>query len=255
MGVLNVTPDSFSDQGLYLDSEKAIGRGLEMVKDGADIVDVGGESTRPGADDVSVQEEIDRVIPVIEGILKAVNIPISIDTRKARVAEEAIKSGAVIVNDISGLRHDPAMASIIAKYGVAAILMHSKGTPKVMQHNPRYDDTVPEIIASLKESIEIAKRAGVAEDRIIIDPGIGFGKTVIHNLEILNRLDEFKAIGRPICIGTSRKSFIGKILGQNMPHDRLIGTIASSVIAIAKGARLIRVHDVKEMVDNLLLIL
>ncbi len=244
MGVLNVTPDSFSDGGTFLDKDRAIAHGLNMARDGADVIDVGGESTRPGAKDVSVQEELDRVIPVIEAIRRKASIPVSIDTRKAEVAEAAIKVGAEIVNDVSGLRYDPGMADVAAKHDATLIVMHMKGTPQDMQKAPRYNDLIDEIKASLQESIGLAKRAGAAEDNIIIDPGIGFGKTVEHNLEILNRLGEFKALGRPICIGTSRKSFIGKMLGREDAESMLLGTIATCVIAIMNGARIIRVHDV-----------
>lgn len=245
MGVLNVTPDSFSDGGSFFDAQSAVRHGLEMAADGADIIDVGGESTRPGAEDISIEEECSRVIPVIKSLAKKTDIPISIDTRKSQVADSAVKAGARIINDVSGLRFENKIARVAAKYGSALIIMHSTGTPKNMQADPRYVNLVKEVIASLKGSVEIAKNSGVSEDRIIVDPGIGFGKTVAHNLEILNRLDEFKILGRPICIGTSRKSFIGKVMGAPDPADRLSGTIATCVIAIMKGARILRVHDVK----------
>lgn len=249
MGILNVTPDSFSDKGRFFDKDEAVEHGLGMARDGADIIDVGGESTRPGADDISIEEEISRVIPVIEGISKSAKVTISIDTRKSNVAYEALECGASIVNDVSGLRYDPEMGAVVAKNGAGCIVMHMKGTPRDMQSKAVYENLIQEIIDSLKESIRIAGRAGVKEDKIIVDPGIGFGKTVEHNLEILNRLTEFKTLGRPICIGTSRKSFIGKVLGLDNPIDRLVGTIASSAIAIIKGADIIRVHDVKEAVQ------
>jgi len=246
MGVVNVTPDSFYDKGRFFDSKAAVRHALDMAHQGADIIDVGGESTRPGASDVSIDEELRRVIPVIEAVSKKTDVFISVDTRKALVAEEALKAGAGIINDVSALKFDPGMAAVAAKSGANVILMHMKGAPKDMQNDPVYGDVVKEIKASLSESIERAKTAGVKEDNIIIDPGIGFGKTVEHNLEILCRLDEFKEIGRPICIGTSRKSFIGKILGPEDPGDRLIGTIATCVVSIMKGANILRVHDVKE---------
>ena len=246
MGVLNVTPDSFSDGGLFFDRDKAVERALEMVREGASIVDVGGESTRPGAKEISLDEELSRVIPVIESISKEIDALISIDTRKAHVAAAATRAGASIINDVSGLKHDPDMAKVVARHGATVIVMHMKGTPQDMQHDPRYGDLISEIITSLRESIDIAKRAGVEEEKIIIDPGIGFGKTVAHNLEILNRLGEFKVLGHPICIGTSRKSFIGKVLNETDTDSRLSGTIATCTIAIAKGANIIRVHDVKE---------
>lgn len=246
MGILNVTPDSFSDGGKFLDKAAAVRRGLEMARDGADIIDVGGESTRPGACDITLDEELKRVIPVIEALSAKIDIPISIDTRKAMVADLAIKAGAAIINDVSGLKNDPGMASIAAKNNAELILMHMKGTPRNMQKRPRYKSLVNDIISDLKKAIRLAKRAGVDENKIMIDPGIGFGKTAEHNLEILNRLGEFKKLGRPICVGTSRKSFIGKISKKDDPADRLIGTIASSVIAIVNGADIIRVHDVRE---------
>ncbi len=246
MGVLNVTPDSFSDGGRFLDRAKAIEHAFEMFRDGADIIDIGGESTRPGAACVSINEELDRVIPVIEGIARDLKIPVSIDTRKSQVAQAALENGAALVNDISGLRYDPEMASVVADHDAMLIVMHMKGTPQDMQLNPSYKDVIKEIIESLKESVTKAKKAGLGEDNIIIDPGIGFGKTVEHNLEILRRLDEFKILGRPICIGTSRKSFIGKILGTDV-EDRLTGTLATSMIAVMKGANILRVHDVKEV--------
>ena len=247
MGILNVTPDSFSDGGKFFDAQSAVRHGLEMARDGADIIDIGGESTRPGASDISVEEELDRVIPVIETLAKKVAVPISVDTRKPRVAEAAIKAGASIVNDVSGLRHDPEMASVVAKYGRPVILMHMRLTPRDMQSNPRYKDVVREVIQELEESLEIAKRSGVKEENCLIDPGIGFSKTPEHNLEILNRLDEFIVLGRPICVGTSRKSFLGRILKDADADDKLLGTVATCVIAIMKGASLLRVHDVKEV--------
>ena len=249
MGVLNVTPDSFSDGGRFFDKTKAVKRALTIVREGADIIDIGGESTRPGAGGISAKKELARVIPVISAVSKKTRIPISIDTMKAEVAEEAIRAGATIVNDVSGLKYDKDMASVVARYGARLIIMHMKGTPRDMQLRPCYKDIVKDIIRDLKISIKMAEGAGVADQKIIIDPGIGFGKTFEHNLEILNRLEEFIELKRPICIGTSRKSFIGQALGVKDPGGRLIGTIAASVIAIMKGASLIRVHDVKEAVQ------
>ena len=246
MGVLNVTPDSFFDKGRFFDKKKAVHRALEMERDGADIIDIGGESTRPGSDGVSAAEELKRVLPVIEAVAAKAGIPVSVDTRKSEVAKEALKAGASVINDVSGLRHDRGMADVAAKYGAGLIIMHMKGTPRDMQENPSYGDLIGEITGSLRESIETAKRAGVAEGDIIIDPGIGFGKTVEHNLIILNRLGEFKSLKRPICIGVSRKSFIGKLLGDAPPDARLSGTLAACAIAIMKGADILRVHDVKE---------
>ena len=249
MGVLNVTPDSFFDGGKYYDKRKAVDHAVRMTLDGADIIDVGGESTRPGARDISIEEELSRVIPVIEALAKKIDIPISVDTRKAKVAEAALKAGAAIINDVSGLKYDPGMALSAAKYGATVIMMHMKGEPRNMQRSPRYNNVIAEIKKSLCQSLEIAREAGIAEDNMIIDPGVGFGKTVSHNLEILNRLDEFRSLGKLICVGTSQKSFIGKILDHKSSDDRLAGTIATCVIAITKGADILRVHDVKEAAE------
>jgi dihydropteroate synthase len=246
MGILNVTPDSFSDGGKYFDKGKAVEHALRMVREGASIIDVGGESTRPGARDVSVNEELLRVIPVVKAISKKTGALISIDTKKAEVAARAIEAGATIINDISALNADPLMAKVAAKYSATVILMHMKGTPRDMQKSPRYSNLISEIKKYFKRSIHTARRAGINEKNIIIDPGIGFGKTVNHNLEILNRLDEFKEFGRPICVGVSRKSFIGKVLGSSSTDDRLAGTIAACVFAITKGAQILRVHDVAQ---------
>jgi len=247
MGILNVTPDSFSDGGLYLDKQRAIDRAIRMVDEGADIIDIGGESTRPGAEPVELEEELRRTIPVIEAISAKLDVPISIDTYKAEVARRAIEAGATMVNDISGLRFDPEMASVVAEYGVAVVVMHIKGTPRDMQKNPEYQDLFGEIIDYLKGSVEIAKKAGVPEERIIVDPGIGFGKKPEHNLQIINSLDRFGVLGRPILIGPSRKSFIGLVLGNLPPEERVEGTAAAVAISVFKGASIVRVHDVKAM--------
>lgn len=247
MGILNVTPDSFSDGGLYFDRDKAIEQAIRLVEDGADILDIGGESTRPGSEPVSTEEEIRRTIPVIEAISKKVNIPVSIDTYKSEVARRAIEAGASMVNDISGLRFDPEMAGVVAAYNVPVIIMHIKGKPKDMQEKPFYEALIPEIMDYLRVSIRIAIDSGIAEDKIIIDPGIGFGKTFEHNLKIINNLKEFTSLGMPVAIGVSRKAFIGKILGDLSPHQRLEGTAAAVAISIFNGANIVRVHDVKEM--------
>lgn len=244
MGVLNVTPDSFSDGGLYLERERAVAHGLELAEAGADIIDIGGESSRPGADPVPVEEELQRVLPVIEGIRKESDIMISIDTYKAQVAEAALAAGAGMVNDISALRFDEKMSDVLVKYDVPIVLMHMQGAPRTMQENPQYDDVVSEIIKFLQERIAAAVTAGISKRRLIIDPGIGFGKLLQHNLEILRRLDEFKALERPLLIGPSRKSFIGQLTGAAV-EERLPGTIASIVLGIAKGAEIVRVHDVQ----------
>lgn len=244
MGILNVTPDSFYDGGKYTRVDAAVRRGIELLEEGADIIDIGGESTRPGAEPVSEEEELRRVIPVIEELSKRVKIPISIDTYKSKVAEEAINAGASIINDISGLRFDRRMPEVAAKYGVPVVLMHIKGTPKVMQQSPHYRYLIPEIIEYLRESIVIAKEAGIDEELLIIDPGIGFGKLPEHNLEIIKNLKEFTKLGKPILIGVSRKSFIGKVLNDAPPEERLEGTMAAVAISVLNGANIVRVHDV-----------
>ncbi|MCX7724627.1 MAG: dihydropteroate synthase [Thermodesulfovibrio sp.] len=248
MGIVNVTPDSFFDGGRYFSYQKAVDHALRLVDEGADILDIGGESTRPGAEPVSIDEELRRVIPVIEAVSKRVSIPISIDTYKARVAEEAIKAGATIINDISGLRFDPEMPYIASKYKVPVVVMHIKGTPKDMQKNPYYEALIPEIIEYLRNSIIIAKQAGVDENMIIIDPGIGFGKLPEHNLMIIKNLKEFSSLGKPLLIGVSRKSFIGKVLNEPSPDNRLEGTASAVAISVINGANIVRVHDVGFMV-------
>ena len=247
MGILNVTPDSFSDGGLFFNEKNAIEQALRMVNDGADIIDIGGESTRPGAAPVSPKEEIERVVPVIKALAKNVNVPLSIDTCKAKVADEAVSAGASIINDISGLRFDRRMARVAAQHKVPVVIMHIQGTPAHMQKKPVYKSLIPEVMDYLREGIDIALKAGVREDMIIIDPGIGFGKTVDHNLEIINRLDEFTGFEKPILLGPSRKSFIGKLLGGLPVTERIEGTAAAIAIGISKGANIIRVHDIKEM--------
>jgi len=247
MGVLNRTPDSFSDGGKFMDEKAAILRIREMARDGADIIDIGGESTRPGSEGISVSEELERTIPLIEKMSGEFEVPISIDTLEHEVARRAIRMGAAIVNDISGLKADPEMAGVIAESGAAVCVMHMKGTPKDMQDSPVYAEIMDEIMDGLRESIDIAEKAGIPPDKIIIDPGIGFGKTVLHNLTIINRLGELKALGKPILVGTSRKSFIGKVLDKAV-GDRIMGTAATSALAIKGGADIIRVHDVREMV-------
>ncbi|MFI5252548.1 MAG: dihydropteroate synthase [Bacteroidota bacterium] len=244
MGILNVTPDSFSDGGRYFDVDQAISHGLQLVQDGADIIDIGGESTRPGSENVSIEEEIHRVVPVIKQLTQKCNVPISIDAYKHEVATAALDAGAVIVNDISGLRYDNQMAATIAKYSGSVVLMHIKGTPKTMQENPQYEDVVQEVSDYLQESILLALAAGI--EQIIIDPGIGFGKALHHNLIIIQRIQEFQRLGYPVLVGPSRKSFIGAIL--HLPVDqRLEGTAGAVAASIMNGAQIIRVHDVKEM--------
>lgn len=248
MGVLNVTPDSFSDGGMYDDFSAARRRALEMVEEGADIIDIGGESTRPGALPVSLEEECERVVPLIEALAPDVGVPISIDTCKAQVADRAIEAGACIVNDISALRFDPQMGSVVARFGVPLVLMHMQGTPRNMQENPHYDDLIGEISSFLSERAEAACEAGIDAEKVLIDPGVGFGKTTLHNLEIIRRLEEFRPLPYPLVIGPSRKRFIGYVLDKPV-DERLMGTAAAVSFAIARGADIVRVHDVREMVD------
>lgn len=247
MGILNVTPDSFSDGGMYSDLDTAVDRAMKMIEDGADIIDVGGESTRPGSEPVTTNEEIERVIPVIKAISSRTDTPISIDTYKADVAEAALDSGARIINDISAATFDDKMTNLIAKSKCPAILMHTKGTPRDMQTNATYGDLMAEISGYLRDRIRSLAAAGVDQRLLIIDPGIGFAKNVEHNLDIIRRLKELRSIGRPILIGTSRKSTIGKILGDLPPEDRLEGSAATVALSIANGADIVRVHDVREM--------
>jgi dihydropteroate synthase len=249
MGIVNVTPDSFSDGGQWLDPAAAIAHGLDLAREGATILDIGGESTRPGAHSVSAAEELRRVVPVLEGLRDA-PARLSIDTTKTVVAEAALDAGADIVNDVTALRGDPELAALVADRGATVCLMHMLGEPRTMQDDPRYDDVVTDIKAFLAERTEAAIAAGIAEERIWLDPGIGFGKTVDHNLTLLRRLDELTELGRPLVIGTSRKGFLGRITGRD-PSERLAGTIATNVLALAGGAEVFRVHDVAPLADAL----
>ncbi|MGA1839871.1 MAG: dihydropteroate synthase [bacterium] len=242
MGILNITPDSFSDGGRFFDPSKAIKQAVRMAEEGADIIDVGGESTRPGAESVTLEEELRRIVPLVKELVKEVPIPLSIDSYKSEVAEQALNAGAHIINDISGLRFDNAMAGLAARYKAPVVIMHIKGTPKDMQQNPVYEDLISEVKYYLEEGVRLAQVAGLKRDQVIVDVGIGFGKTVSHNLELINRLDEFHSIGCPMLIGPSRKSFIGSIL--NLPvSERLEGTIAAVTMAISRGVHIVRVHD------------
>jgi dihydropteroate synthase len=251
MGVVNVTPDSFSDGGAFQDPVAAVLHARRLVSEGARIVDVGGESTRPGADPVSVDEELERVVGVIEGIA-GLGLPaqISIDTMKLPVAESAVAAGATYVNDVTAFRHDPELAGLVADRGLDCCLMHMLGEPRTMQIEPRYTDVVSDVKAFLEERMAFAIGAGVPEERIQLDPGIGFGKTLEHNLELLRRMGEIVALGRPIVVGTSRKSFIGKITGRDVT-ERVHGTVATCVLAFERGARVFRVHDVAAVADAL----
>lgn len=253
MGILNVTPDSFSDGGRYREAGLAIQRGIAMAGEGADIIDVGGESTRPGADPVSASEERDRVLPVIRGLVEAFSgnpeAPvISVDTRKAAVADEAMEAGACIINDVTALEGDPAMPDVARRHGAGVILMHMRGEPGTMQQDPRYGDVVEEVRAMLAGRVAALERAGLATDTMALDPGIGFGKTMEHNLKLLAGLAALRPPGRPVVVGTSRKSFIGRITGRDA-GDRLAGSLASAVWASARGAHIWRVHDVRESAD------
>jgi dihydropteroate synthase len=249
VGVVNVTPDSFSDGGLFLDADTAISHGMELAAEGADILDIGGESTRPGAAPVDADEERRRVLPVIEGLAGGA-ARISIDTSKAVVASAALEAGATLVNDVTALRGDPAIADLVAASGAECCLMHMRGEPRTMQDDPRYDDVVSEVKAFLSERLAFAVANGIAEDKVILDPGIGFGKTAEHNLELLRRLDELVALGRPVMVGFSRKSFLGRITGREV-GERVAGTVAVNVLAYERGARLFRVHDVAPTRDAL----
>jgi dihydropteroate synthase len=251
MGVLNVTPDSFSDGGRFLGAEAAVAHGLALADDGADILDVGGESTRPGAEPVAPSEQIRRVVPAIEGLVAAgVGAQLSVDTTRLAVAEAAVTAGATYVNDVSAFRADPDLAGLVAERGLDCCLSHMRGDPRTMQSEAVYDDVVAEVKAFLEERLAAAVAAGIAEERIMLDPGIGFAKRLEHNLELLRRLGELTALGRPLVIGTSRKSFLGRITGRET-DDRLAGTIATNVLALERGASVFRVHDVRPVADAL----
>lgn len=253
MGVLNVTPDSFSDGGIYFQREKAIAHGLSMAKDGADIIDVGGESTRPYSEKISAEEELDRVVRVIKALSKDVKIPISIDTCKAEVARQALKAGASMINDISALRFDPEMISVAAEAGVPVILMHMQGTPTDMQRNPTYRNLIPDILDFLKSAMDKGVAGGIKKKMIIVDPGIGFGKTFDHNLQIIRELGAFNVLERPILLGASNKAFIGHILGKE-PHERDTGTMAAVAAGVLNGAHIVRAHNVKNTLETVKMI-
>lgn len=248
MGILNVTPDSFSDGSRFIDPALALDRALQMEQEGADIIDVGGESTRPFAPPVGAEEELRRILPVVERLAGRLKVPVSVDTYKAGVAGEALQAGAEIINDISGLTFDPAMARTVAASGAGAVLMHTRGTPLEMQKDTAYGSLISEIVATLERSLSLARDAGIADDRLVVDPGIGFGKSVEANLEILRRLHEFSVLEKPVIIGTSRKSFIGKVLDREV-DERLFGTAATVAVALVNGASIFRVHDVRPMRD------
>nr|WP_041532756.1 dihydropteroate synthase [Pelobacter propionicus] len=248
MGILNITPDSFSDGGRYLDPARAVERAEQMIAEGADIIDIGGESTRPGAPAISAQEEIDRVVPVISAIAKSSSIPLSVDSWKGEVARQAMDAGAEIINDISGLGFDPSLAQVAATSKAGLVLMHTRGTPDGMQRDTEYGDLLAEVMQGLRHSTETALSAGVERELICLDPGIGFAKSAQGNLELLRRLREFQSLGLPLLVGTSRKSFIGAAIGREV-HDRLFGTAATVALAVSHGASILRVHDVAAMRD------
>ncbi len=249
MGIVNVTPDSFSDGGLHADPRSAIAHGLELVRQGADILDIGGESTRPGSQPVAVEEELRRVVPVVRALVEQVRVPVSVDTSKALVAKEALAAGAGIVNDVTALRGDPEMIEIVREAKAAAILMHMQGTPATMQVDPRYDDVVGEVHEFLRRRLAEVESAGIPRDRLAIDPGIGFGKRHAHNLTLLAHLERFQSLGRPLCLGVSRKGFIGKEIGRSVTES-MVGSVAVACHALAKGAaQILRVHDVAATVD------
>jgi dihydropteroate synthase len=245
MGVVNVTPDSFSDGGRFLDAERAIAQGRELVRAGAGILDIGGESTRPGAEPVGVDEELRRVLPVVEALVADGAVPISIDTSKAAVAEAALRAGATIVNDVTAGLADPELLGVVAAAGAALVLMHMQGEPRTMQHAPHYDNVTREVAAHLNERVEAARSAGIRADALMVDPGIGFGKTAAHNLALLARLSELvAAVGVPVVVGASRKTFLGTITGEARPAERDDATLATTVWSFTHGARVVRVHDV-----------
>jgi dihydropteroate synthase len=244
MGIVNVTPDSFSDGGAHFAAGAAVEHGLRLAAEGADILDVGGESTRPGAEPVPAAEELRRVLPVVEALAARAGVPVSVDTTKAEVAEAALAAGAVMVNDVSALRFDPRLGAVAAAAGAALVVMHMRGEPRTMQEAPAYGNLLAEVVAGLREGVARALAAGVDPERILVDPGIGFGKTAEHNLELLARLGELAVLGRPLVVGPSRKAFIGRVLGGAPPGERLEGTIAAACLAAERGAHLLRVHDV-----------
>jgi len=251
MGIVNVTPDSFSDGGTFLDPDVAIRRAVQLVDDGADILDVGGESTRPGAEPVPLNEELNRVLPVVSGIAAATSTPISIDTTKAEVARQAIDAGAAIVNDISGLTFDPHMAAVCRETRVGVVCMHIQGMPQTMQDDPTYEDVVSEIVAYFEDRLATLEQQGLPRERIVLDPGIGFGKTAAHNLQLLSNVHKLRSLGRPVLIGHSRKRFLKKVLGRDV-EERTFGTLGVSLALAAQGVDVLRVHDVRATHDALL---
>jgi len=254
MGIVNVTPDSFSDGGRYTSTEAAVAHGLELAEQGADILDIGGESTRPGASPVLLDEELRRVVPVVKGLAASVSVPISVDTSKAEVARQSLAAGARIINDVTALTGDPEMAKVARTHRTGVVLMHMKGTPATMQDDPRYDDVLADIVRFFEERLSYLTAQGIEPERIALDPGIGFGKTREHNLKILAHLAEFQRFGRPVCLGVSRKGFLGRLLDRPV-HERLAASLAAVCFAVARNAvQVVRVHDVEETCDALTVI-
>jgi dihydropteroate synthase len=250
MGIINVTPDSFSDGGKYVNVNAAVAKGLELVQQGADILDIGGESTRPGAGTVPLEEELRRVVPVVAGLARQTATPLSVDTSKAEVARSSLEAGAHIINDVTALAGDPEMVEVARESKAGVILMHMKGTPATMQTDPRYEDVVVEIGRFFEERLRVTAEAGISRERIVLDPGIGFGKTSKHNLEILARLGEFQRFGRPVCLGVSRKGFVGRLLNNRPVERRLAGSLAALCHAMShRAVQVVRVHDVEESRD------
>ncbi|KAF4516314.1 hypothetical protein B566_EDAN000555 [Ephemera danica] len=248
MGIVNVTPDSFSDGGCYVTVDQAVERAMALVAQGADILDLGAESTRPGAIPVGEQEEMDRLLPVLREVVKRTAVPISVDTMKSRVAREALQAGASIINDVTAMRFDPDMPAVVAQYGAAVVLMHMQGMPMTMQEDPRYDSVVEDVRTFFAERLAVAERAGIAKSQVVLDPGFGFGKLLRHNLDLLNHLSSFDQFGCPLLVGLSRKAFLGKILDRPV-QGREWGTAAAVALAVDRGASIIRVHDVASMKD------
>jgi dihydropteroate synthase len=254
MGIVNVTPDSFSDGGRFTSTDAAIAHGLALESQGADLLDIGGESTRPGSTPVSLEEELRRVVPVVAGLAKQTRVPISVDTSKAEVARASLEAGARIINDVTALTGDAAMPEVVRASGAGAVLMHMQGTPATMQQSPHYDNVITEIIDYLRERLTALQQIGISSEQLALDPGIGFGKTSAHNLEILGRLEEFRVLGRPVCLGVSRKGFLGRLLNQRPAEQRLAGSLAAALFARARhAAHIIRVHDVQETRDALVI--
>jgi dihydropteroate synthase len=254
LGIVNVTPDSFSDGGQFLDADAAVAHGLNLVEQGADLLDIGGESTRPGSQPVPLEEELARVIPVVRRLAALTSTPLSVDTTKAEVARQALQAGAHVINDITALRGDPAMPEVVRSYGAGVILMHMQGTPATMQIAPHYDDVVAEVINFLEARLQACRDLGIAASQVVLDPGIGFGKTREHNLQLLAHLEELQRLGRPVCLGVSRKGFLGKLLNRPL-HQRLASSLAAACYALVHGsAQILRVHDVAETRDAVVVV-